>query len=93
MVEDKVFSRQRGTISALTRQPTKGRCREGGLRIGEMERDCLLSHGLTEFMKERLFKVSDEFKIVTCKNCGFIVNLMMNKIKTECRHCRKVPAL
>ena len=88
-MEDKIYSRQRGLISALTRQPTKGRSKDGGLRIGEMEKDCLLSHGLTEFLKERLFKVSDDFKMVVCKNCGFLVNLAKD-MRADCRRCRKV---
>lgn len=51
MVEDKVYSRNRGQVVALTRQPTHGRSKGGGLRFGEMERDCILTHGITEVLQ------------------------------------------
>ena len=61
-------------MNALTRQPMKGRKRDGGLRFGEMERDCILSHGLTAVLKERLMKVSDQFTATICGKCGLMVN-------------------
>jgi DNA-directed RNA polymerase II subunit RPB2 len=63
-------SRARGPIVSLTRQPCEGRSRDGGLRVGEMERDCMLSHGISVFTKERLMDVSDPFKTGLCKSCG-----------------------
>ena len=70
MVIDKKHSRGRGPIVSLTRQPCEGRSRDGGLRVGEMERDCLLSHGAAAFTKERLMDVSDPFETGICKTCG-----------------------
>ena len=70
MVIDKKHSRGRGPIVSLTRQPCEGRSRDGGLRVGEMERDCLLSHGAAAFTKERLMDVSDPFQTGICKTCG-----------------------
>jgi DNA-directed RNA polymerase II subunit RPB2 len=70
MVIDKKHSRARGPIVSLTRQPCEGRSRDGGLRVGEMERDCMLSHGASVFTKERLMDVSDPFNTGFCKGCG-----------------------
>lgn len=87
LVDDKMYARARGTVVALTRQPTHGRSRGGGLRFGEMERDCILSHGISKFLQERLFKVSDLFRIHVCSRCGLMadVNLELNSL--ICRYC------
>ena len=70
MVADKMHSRGTGPLQSLTRQPAAGRSNNGGLRIGEMERDCMASHGMSRFSKDRLYDVSDKYHIYVCKLCG-----------------------
>jgi DNA-directed RNA polymerase II subunit RPB2 len=69
---DKLHSRACGPLVMLTRQPAEGRAREGGLRFGEMERDCVAAHGVMEFTKERFMECSDGFNCHTCRKCGLI---------------------
>ena len=90
LVDDKAYSRARGVVVALTRQPTHGRRRSGGLRFGEMERDCVLSHGMTNILRERLFTVSDKFRVHVCGICGLLSKTTNDKSKFQCNVCKKV---
>lgn len=87
MVIDKKHSRARGPIVSLTRQPCEGRSRDGGLRVGEMERDCMLSHGAAAFTKERLMDVSDPFTTGICKSCGTLANVNEEEGIYSCGTC------
>ncbi|XP_074364793.1 DNA-directed RNA polymerase II subunit RPB2-like [Apium graveolens] len=84
MVEDKLQCRARGCVQKLTRQPTQGRLQGGGLRFGEMERDCLISHGSALNLKERLFELSDKYYVNVCGSCGYI-----SKTKNYCKICEQ----
>ena len=72
MVQDKMHSRARGPKATLTRQPTEGRSRDGGLRLGEMERDCLSAYGTSQLLLERLMISSDRHEVDICEKCGFM---------------------
>jgi DNA-directed RNA polymerase II subunit RPB2 len=84
---DKLHSRASGPLVMLTRQPAEGRAREGGLRFGEMERDCVAAHGITEFTKERFMECSDAFRCWSCRDCGLIAVASPKDGIWICRGC------
>jgi DNA-directed RNA polymerase subunit B len=84
-VANKIQSRARGPIQLLTRQPTEGRAKEGGLRLGEMEKDTFIAHGASILLKERFN--SDSTMIPICENCGSIAVVDSRKDKAYCSFC------
>ncbi|KAL7157927.1 hypothetical protein ABFS83_02G108700 [Erythranthe nasuta] len=88
MVLDKMHARGHGPKVMMTRQPTEGRSNNGGLRVGEMERDCLIAYGTSMLLYERLMISSDEFVVQVCRKCG-LLGYYNFKLKTGiCSTCK-----
>ncbi len=85
MVANKIHARARGPIQLLTRQPTEGRAKEGGLRLGEMEKDCFVAHGASLLLKERFD--SDRTVVPICEKCGMIAIKDRHRKKSYCPVC------
>ena len=85
MVANKIQSRARGPIQLLTRQPTEGKAKEGGLRLGEMEKDTFVAHGASLLLKERFD--SDKIVLPTCEKCGLIAIEDHYKSRKYCLMC------
>ena len=100
MVDDKHHARARGPVHMTTQQPTEGRSKDGGLRIGEMERDCIQSHGAAATCMDRLFYSSDYAEVPICTECHLVAMprapperkdlvVGMNEHTGYCLNCRK----
>lgn len=86
-VADKIQMRARGSVTPQTHQPMSGRSKEGGLKVGEMERDALISHGGSALLKERMCEASDAYNLPICGTCGNIaITDHINKVNT-CKVC------
>ena len=90
MVDDKIHSRSSGPLVMLTRQPAEGRARDGGLRFGEMERDCIVAHGASEFLKEIMMEKADNFQCFICKSCGLLGQVNPKAGIFKCTSCEGI---
>lgn len=80
-------SRSTGPRQAITRQPMEGRSKDGGLKIGEMEKDAMVAHGIGQFLKERMMETSDISKATICDKCGIFATKVMDKDYYVCHNC------
>jgi DNA-directed RNA polymerase beta subunit len=88
LVEEKVHARARGPVTKANKQPVEGRRRDGGLRIGEMEKETIIAHGATAFGGERTCGVSDPFRIPICEVCGrFAHRVQALHLAYKCENC------
>jgi DNA-directed RNA polymerase II subunit RPB2 len=88
MARDKIHARPRGPINPLTHQPPEGRSKEGGLKIGEMEKDAIIAHGMAQLLKEMFMEKSDITILRVCNFCGFFAYKAFDKDYYKCNGCK-----
>ncbi|KAK1228267.1 DNA-dependent RNA polymerase II, partial [Marasmius sp. AFHP31] len=93
MVDDKIHSRARGLVQILTRQPVVGRSRDDGLHFGEMERGCMVSHGIAGFLNERFCEARDAYCLDVCNICGRTAIANPEQQNFKCRACKNKTAV
>ena len=93
LVDDKIHARARGQLQSLARQPMEGRSKDGGLRFGEMERDCMISHGAANMMRDRLFLSSDKFSVHVCDECGLVCKADIRRNDYSCSMCKNTSTI
>ena len=89
MIDDKIHARSMGRVIALTRQPVKGRSKQGGFKIGGMELDTLMAHGASMVINDKLMTCSDAYECYVCDNCGFLVDFNHETGLYNCRLCHE----
>lgn len=88
LVAKKIHARARGPVQPITWQPIEGRRNDGGFRFGHMENDAVAAYGASQILKERTTKVSDEFNMYVCKQCGFPADANPEIGLYMCRMCK-----
>ena len=88
MVLDKVHGRARGPKQTLTRQPLEGRSKDGGLKIGGMETNAIVSYGMSQFFKEKMMECSDIELFRVCDICGMFASKIKDKQSYRCTGCK-----
>jgi DNA-directed RNA polymerase II subunit RPB2 len=86
-VHDKIHARATGSKTMLVRQPPEGRQKDGGMRFGEMERDCMISHGMSMYLKERMVDCSDKYECHVCVGCGTFAGKKKEREVWYCKAC------
>ena len=84
-VSDKLHARATGPRKFLTMQPTEGRAQDGGLRLGEMEKDVLIAYGVSGVLRERTMISSDQIEVNVCSKCGRFVSPSLDSKELKCQ--------